>query len=332
MSDIKCPIDPQKKYHVIPTNNWLIPVKKYEVEDSNEDGLLMISKLYYEDKIIVKITQNIDIKVITFNNLLKNEQNFVYTYCSLICEENKYNYKSEYKNVSGYCQKDIKSNNNQFVTLEIMKKYKSQSLASKEGTIDYFTYVKILRQLIIILIYIYDKYGFLHLDLHLGNILYKTYTKNITLEYTIKNNRHSDDIINISLNTDFKLIILDYNNCISYNPNIYIKYDPEFLTLKKTHNGTNRLFSKIVQVFEESTKLLEPNNERIMLNKLKEYTNSIEFINLNFTSKKHLRNYYLKRYNYEQFLYRDITASTILAETLFSIVTNNTESIAKEFD
>jgi predicted unusual protein kinase regulating ubiquinone biosynthesis (AarF/ABC1/UbiB family) len=184
-----------------------------------------------------------------------------------------------------------------------------------------------------ILLYAYDKYGFLHLDLHLGNILYKTYNKNIKLNYIINNNPIFDGSVNISIISDFKLIIIDYNNCISYDPKIFSKYDPEFIkSNKKTYLKDNRLFNKIVIMFQESTKLLDSTNEYNMLNKLNEYINSNDFKLVDSLNKKDLRNYHLGRHNYEFFLSKDSYASIRIAQKLFEIVTDNSESLFTKFD
>jgi hypothetical protein len=48
-----------KKY-IIPTNEWLKPLKPLDSEDINSRSLIMLSKLVDKEKVVVKLTKNID--------------------------------------------------------------------------------------------------------------------------------------------------------------------------------------------------------------------------------------------------------------------------------
>lgn len=334
MVDYLCAKDPNTKKYIIPTDSWLTPIKKFETTDLNEESLIMISMLHKKNKILVKVTEGINDKLIVFNNLLKNEQNFIQTYCSIICSENKNNVKSEYKNKLGYCETNSNQNENHMVTLEIMKKYNEGSLENMVGTVSFNYYLKILRQLLLIQIYIFDKYGILHNDLHLANILIKTYDDYINLNYIIKTNRMTNKDFNIVLRTKIRLIIIDYSTCISYDPEIYSKYDPNFMNLKikKTYDSDNKLFIKIIKTFEETIRLLKYEVGQQLLNKINNYINSNDFILNRNLSCKSLRNYYLGRSTYREYIYKEVNLSIDIAKILFKIVSDGQDIITKEFE
>ena len=51
---MSCPKNNQKQY-IIPTKNWLKPIKPYIVDDLSTEGLLMLTNYLEREKIIVKI-------------------------------------------------------------------------------------------------------------------------------------------------------------------------------------------------------------------------------------------------------------------------------------
>ena len=330
--EIRCVYDRKEKKYVLPTHNWLKPYREHITEDLNEDGLLMVSGLMNREKILVKITDGNNRNIITFNNMLNGKPNFIETYYNFSCLENKENVENKYENEKGYCNPNVNtSNKNERITLELMKRYNDGSLNKRIGKIIISIYINIVRQLIISQIYAFEKYGFIHTDLHLGNILLKTHTNNRELKYIIKNNPYKEGLTEIKINTKIIIILTDFTYCISYNPEIYNRYNRDFLD-KTTFDKNNTLLNRIIISLLESTKLLDEKNEIIMYNKIKNYINMNDNYkrNLNFSIKA-LNNYYMKYIDYERFVTIQCTLAIQQLDELFKIMTDNNEILSDEF-
>ena len=88
---MNCPKDSNKQY-IIPTKKWLVPIKKFILEndndlniDMNTSGLLMIAKFIEKEKVIVKITQGKRDNILEVNKIIKDMPNMIQTYCSFSC-------------------------------------------------------------------------------------------------------------------------------------------------------------------------------------------------------------------------------------------------------
>ena len=163
------------KQYIIPTTKWLNPISKFISEDINNDGLMILSNLVKKEKVIVKITSKKNRKIIYLDKILKTEPNFIYTYCAFSCDENISILNDQYKKTQSFCNGDIKPTKN--ITLEIMKRYHNGSLNTLINLLDLDKFTNILKQLILAQINAFFKYGFVHNDLHLGNILFETSDK-----------------------------------------------------------------------------------------------------------------------------------------------------------
>jgi predicted unusual protein kinase regulating ubiquinone biosynthesis (AarF/ABC1/UbiB family) len=124
--------------------------------------------------------------------------NFVKTYCS-------------------FC--NAKADSGDFITMEIMKKYRHGSLNKYINKLELSEVINILKQLLLAQLYIFNKTGFLHNDIHLGNILVKKSKEDITLNYKINIidnnipiNKHRINII-----TNFLPLISDFDRGSIYN-------------------------------------------------------------------------------------------------------------------
>lgn len=73
------------KEYVIPTIRWLNPISKFLSSDLNNDGLLILSNLLKKEKPIVKITYPNNKNLFYLSKILKNETNFIKTYCAFTC-------------------------------------------------------------------------------------------------------------------------------------------------------------------------------------------------------------------------------------------------------
>lgn len=307
------------KQYIIPTIEWLKPNEELITEDISTEGFLIIADLIKKEKVIVKITKGYNKKVKYFNNLFKNEKyNLIKTYCNFYCHENDKTLTSKYKDKNEFCSGN---NEQQLILLEIMKKYEG-SLTLLEGKLNSYTYLEILKQLLLTQIYLFEKYGFIHNDLHSGNILYKTYSTNEDISYNVLDNV-------IIVNSIVEIIFSDFSYAISYDENVFNNFDSNFL-FDKTINKPNKinfhkeltLLNNIVAVVNNSLNLLNFNDKKynFIKNKIDEFLNS-DYIKEKLTlSRKNLANLFNKHNTYKTFKEREVNMNVILTNYLFKLI------------
>ena len=207
-----CPQDSNKQY-IIPTKKWLKPLEPLITDDINTEGLIMIAKFIDKEEVIVKITKEKRDDIIEINKVIKDLPNFIETYCSFSCLENFNSLSNEYKDSKSFC--NATEDNNKIITLEIMKKYKNGSLFKFQNNLNKGQVVNILEQLTLAQIHAYSKLGFVHNDLHLGNILIHKLKKPIQTKYEIQTDSHIKTEINV-LSNFITPLISDYNESFIY--------------------------------------------------------------------------------------------------------------------
>jgi hypothetical protein len=130
----------KNKMYIIPTNEWLQPIKPLLTDDINSRSLLMLSKLADKEEVVVKITKNIDFyRTKVINNNIKYLPNMLYVFKTLECLESEINYDIKYKDCNGYCNKHESETENIKIVLEIMRKYEyslTKYLTKKLSIID----------------------------------------------------------------------------------------------------------------------------------------------------------------------------------------------------
>lgn len=203
------------KQYIIPTNKWLVPLHKLISDDISTKGLLMLSKYMDKHEVVVKITKNTNYERIKkINDIVRKYNNFAKTITVLKCDENDINLETEYKNIKGFCLSD---EYNTQIVLEIMKKY-SGSLNEYVNKLNLDIVKLILQQLLLSQLEVFEKHAFIHMDIHLGNILINH--KNTTLNYNIHKHNHSIITNNIFILSDYdRSILLTLENTPQYNPN-----------------------------------------------------------------------------------------------------------------
>jgi serine/threonine protein kinase len=218
MTEIKCLKDSETKKYIIPTNDWLKPLKPLITSISTK-GKIMLAKMIDKEKVIVKLTKNIDIRRIkNISYLVKYFSNFPKIYCIFQCREDETNFDTDYLNVRGFCKQNPLETD-QLITLEIMKLYKNKlsefSQKLNLGNIKLF-----MKQLIFGLMHAFQANGFIHGDLHIDNILLNISDLDIKLNYKISK-------YNYSIDTQTVCIIMDFDRSILYD----IKYldRPQFM-------------------------------------------------------------------------------------------------------
>jgi len=202
----------KNKNYIIPTNEWLNPIMPFISNDFNAKSLIMLSNLVDQGKVIVKITKNSNYhKIKTINKYVKSNPNMLYTLKTIQCSEAEINYEVQYKDCLGYCNKDEIETENIEIVLEIMKLYQG-SLNNYLNKFSLGEIEDLMKQILFCQLHIYNKIGFVHNDIHLGNILVKKIDDSKELEtliYTIRNRKYM-------IKTNFKLI-LSNSNFILFN-------------------------------------------------------------------------------------------------------------------
>jgi hypothetical protein len=139
----------------------------------------------------------------------------LHTFGTIQCSEVEINYDTQYKDCDGFCNKDKSEIENINITLEIMKLYQG-SLSEYINKFNLSEVEVLMKQILLCQMHIYEKIGFLHNDIHLGNILIKIIKESKEpeeLQYKIRNSTYI-------IKTNFKLILSDFDNAIIYNQNI----------------------------------------------------------------------------------------------------------------
>ena len=258
---MKCP-----KNYSIPTNNWLKPLEILH-QDNN---LIMSSELTNDIKkenVIVKITKS-DPK--NFNtqkiyNIIKKSKHIIEIYCFLSCNENKTNLTNEYKDILGFCTRDTINNENIFINLEIMKKYK-HSLLKYQNKLNLETVKQILLYLLNMQYELYYNYGFVHRDIHLGNIFIEKNDPHI-IEFISYDFDLPFDIIQeiqVKMNINFKLYLTDFEDSLIFKKSLYPEIT-KFLQDKNNIIKDNTLMKTLYNTFETCLELIKDDTERYNL-------------------------------------------------------------------
>jgi len=258
------------KFSQQPTTSWLNPVHKLMTEDISSKGLIMLSKYMNTHDVIVKITKNSDYKKVkSINNAIRGLTNFPAVFCVISCLESDINLESEYKNISGYCERSNDSNTE--IILEIMKQYKHSLLTYKEK-FNLINIKPLLHQILLAQLNAFEKIGFLHNDIHLGNILLDfKQEKEIELKYNF-------DKTNYMIKTQRVIILMDFDKSIIMDPLNGIehdKYDYDINIDKMTYpplNLNNRIYANIIKTLYSFLRLINLNEQ----NKMRQIIETIE--------------------------------------------------------
>ncbi len=223
------------------TRNWLIPEKLINRPSKKQplgidEQKLIISNIVIKKKVVVKMGKEIDMLKKDYDNALLLSQlncpNFMKYLGFFQCKDDSNNY-SKNKNLPHYfCQKDGSTNGFIFMDyfeLGSLDKYKPKNNNEL---------ISIINQILASLILAYVNLGFLHNDLHYGNVLVKK-TSNPYFIYKIKNEiikveTHGIQIVFFDF--DRATLSLNKNNIPSYN-NFSIQID-SFFSFYDSHLST----------------------------------------------------------------------------------------------
>lgn len=305
----KCSQDTNKQY-IIPTKKWLNPIEKLITYYIDTEGLTTIANFIDKEKVIVKITkekkENI---IIEANKIVKNMPNFIQTYCSFTCLEN-YGLLFDSRIETNLVATQLGAeDNNKIITLEIMKKYKNGSLSTLQNKLNIKQVVNILQQLTLAQIHVYSKTGFLHNNLHLGNILIHKVKKPTHIIYEFNTNSFRNEEINVL--SDFIIpLISDFNESSIYKK----EYDFTLEEFRKQFT----LCKNIYNTFNQCLLLL---NQQDYIRIMKLIEEKEDYIDRSLgTSTKNLRSYYKTYYNYEVSKGRECSTAFAFGSILISIL------------
>ena len=271
----KCPRDKTTKQYIIPTNEWLEPLQQFITSDISTQGLLMLAKYMKQKDVVVKITKNL-------NSIQKNRlkfaskkltglQNFVTTFCSFSCNESSINIETNYVNIKGFCLPD-KIDSASFsdeIFIEIMPKY-SESLLVRLGKLKKNRVENIAKQLILAQLNAFNIYGFMHMDIHLGNILCgPVLTESKEIVYTFPANTYYNKTCRYKVVTDREVFITDFDKCIFIDPELDpFKFESKHL-----------LLYSLVRTLNKCAELIAKSEERI---KFKQIIGNEQFHEYNY--------------------------------------------------
>ena len=300
-----CPQDSNKQY-IIPTKKWLKPLEPLITEDINTTGIIMLADFIDKEKVIVKITKDKRDDIIKINKTIKELPNFIQTYCTIICNENFDALDTQYKDSNSFCNANKDSGD--IITLEIMKRYKSGSLNKYKNKLELNEVINIMKQLLLAQIIAFNKTGFLHNDIHLGNILVEKTKEQENIKYKVDTGTIEKRKFNIQ--TNFKTIISDFDKSTIYNSgNLTIdEYMPE-----------NTLGNNIFNTFNVCLILFKNKDEKERVRK-NMYEKNIDIRKHLGFSIKHLRSYYKNNYDYKRFIEEETNYGISLSGMLLRLL------------
>lgn len=268
MSDIKCLSNKDNKAYVIPTNKWLKPIKP--LFNISSDADIILAKLVDKEEVLVRITKNSNNKLEIINNNLSKLDNFPFVYCIIRCTESfdilDNNYLINDKPVNGFCNG---TKNDEKITLEIMKYYKKnyiEKFLDKKTEID--TIKLFLDQLISAQLLAFQHYGFVHGDIHKGNIIITK--EDFSYKYEFDKKLFYKPIAG---KNNFKLYIIDFGNSdfllseyrSQYLDDYYDDTKKERIPKREYREKINTLPQNIYNTFITLFELLNDNDRKKLM-------------------------------------------------------------------
>ena len=307
MPDIECLKNSETKKYIIPTNEWLKPLKPL-ISSLNTKGKIILANMVNKKKVVVKITKNINFNKIKYiSAMVKGLPNMPKIYCVFQCQEDEYNFDAEYLNTHGFCSSNP-SESDPLITLEIMKLYKNK-LSDHKHSLNINEIKPILKKLIFGLLNAFEHTGFIHGDLHIDNILINKTEEDLTLTYKIDKNTHI-----IKTNTEY--IIMDFDKSTIYDTT-YLKLDP-FVREKTIIHSIEQITRVCGSQLYKKTKKWENDPINIAFDKIIE--------NSDFDIIKHgtslLYSYYTDSRPYKLFIKESILDAMYMINTLWKELYN----------
>lgn len=243
-------------------------LKKILYETNNKD-ILIINALFDKNiDIVLKISYNEKIeKEFEIANSLLNLPNFIRYFCKFICNDSIINILNNRNNITNY---KICKTGNQTIGFLVMKHYELGSVEKFNWTTNNTNILKnILKQVVFAYLYAYFTIGFIHGDLHCGNILLKpnrqdtiTYGNNTLKIYTLEAMIMDFEKSKIGQKDKLTFVIKDIQKLfntisdmssnklnINYDYNGLTKLKSEFLTNLNYYVELNRIIDGMIITF-----------------------------------------------------------------------------------
>ena len=312
-------MEKQQKNYLIPTNKWLVPIKLLAKTSNQIFDADYIENEIKRRRIIVKVTKTSDIKSHSESiyTIIGKLPHVVKIYRFISCYENPVTINQDYKDALGFCEggpiDSMMSKGKNMIQLELMKKYYG-SLSEYVEELSINKTIQIIRQVICIQLELFCNCGFIHGDIHLGNILTeKTKPKQVDFSFCGDNKQ-------IGVFVD--LFLTDFEHSIIYsqkaNPTIksYLS-NPRNLVLANTLGG------HIINTFSEFIRLIKDIKlQNIVSEKLEKWkeeninVNNTKFVNPLFDYAKNTISEYL-------FISKNYNNGLFIAGELFTLLFNN---------
>ena len=221
------------KSNLTSTDGWLIPEKLLPVNRGENKDKLVEANIIKKKKVVVKISKNKNLLEKDYNTSLKLQilkcSNFAKYIAFFSCKDDFNNYELNKKLPKYFCKNN--GTTNYFLFMEY---YPIGSILNYIPTkIDEI--ISIINQVLASLIIAFEKLGFIHGDLHPGNILLK-----ITKKNSIKYN--NDIIINTS---GLEVLIFDFDRSnFSGNFSIFLSELSAFINFYELYLIEKDIFKK----------------------------------------------------------------------------------------
>jgi hypothetical protein len=291
------------KLTILPTKNWLIPLSILDTESTNK---LLLADLIDEGKVIVRISKlkkmleiYKNIENLKIKNLLLNQSKFIVkTYCTFECDENKISLLNNYKGDDSICN-TTQETNKEKIMVEVMKKMKN-TIQYMKDKLNLEQCKKIIKYLLFMTLHLFNEFGFIHNDIHPGNIFINIHKKDHKQKFIINNKKYK--IID-----KIELFLGDTEDSIIYSKPIfnYIKKDNEYLFIRT-------LRTNILQIFSCALYLLE--NKEIV-----SYESSKKLYEKEFNN---LISNYIESSDYDEFIKNSLNYGIQFSNKLFIIIFN----------
>jgi hypothetical protein len=191
--------------------------------------------------------------------------------------------------------------------LQAIWKIYDYSLYKNLGKMNLIDIKPILKQLFLCQLHAFNACGFLHMDIHLGNILVKEYSskKKDKLKYLINKKKYIYEF-------DYRIILMDYDQSVIINNNI---------TPLPKHNPNYTLIFNIVKTVNCISKLLPINDGKILNDNIEKAQIGFPYHVFNY-GESILRSYYKKYRDYDEYIDLSIHLCIMVINEFWKIVYN----------
>lgn len=326
--ELKCLKNSETNAYIIPTNKWLQPLKQLITNSS--DATNIISRMVDKEKILVRLTNNKNNKLGLINKKLSKLPGFPLVYCTIICQESSDIIDADYiingEPAKGFC--NGKSTDN-YVTLELMKYYKSNKLNDilqspiNLNLLRYFLDQALCSQLLA-----FQYYGFVHNDININNFIIEQQKESILYSYEFDKRIGFKKITG---KVNFNVYVIDFGLAELLNPQYRTQYLDDYyintkypslpkITNPKYINKTNTLPFNIIETIFAFLRLCPDHEINIgKINNIQIQSNPIlDFYNYHFN-----RYYYTmctSSNNFDTFMIKSLDQTIRMVNEIYGVL------------